>query len=237
MNRRDFIALLGGVASWPLVARAQKSDATVRRIGILMGVADDAETKGWLATFTQRLDQLGWHAGRNLHLDERWAAGDPERNQRFAGELLATQPDAVFAFSSVAVAALQRESRTVPIVFTAISDPVGSGFVQSLARPGGNATGFTNFVPSMAAKWLEVLKEIAPSVQHAVLLFNPQTAPYVSEYYRGPFEAAPPPWGCARARPSCMKSRTSKRHWRRSRVSRAAASSSPPTIFRTCTGA
>src|SRR5262249_17738335 len=100
-----------------------------------------------------------------------------------------------FAFSSIAVAALQRESRTVPIVFTAISDPVGSGFAQSLARPGGNATGFTNFVPTMAAKWLEVLKEIAPQVQHAALLFNPETAPYVSEYYRGPFEAAAPGFG------------------------------------------
>jgi putative ABC transport system substrate-binding protein len=105
------------------------------------------------------------------------------------------QPDAVFAFSSVAVAALQRENRSVPVVFTAISDPLGSGFVQSLARPGGNATGFTNFVPTMAAKWLEVLKEIAPQVRHAALLFNPQTAPYVSEYYRGPSEAAAPAFG------------------------------------------
>ena len=167
----------------------------MRRIGILMGVADDAETKAWLVTFNQRLEQLGWQSGRNLQIDERWTAGDPERNQRFAGELIAMQPDAVFAFSSVAVAALQRENRSVPIVFTAISDPVGSGFAQSLARPGGNATGFTNFVPTMAAKWLEVLKEIAPQVQHAALLFNPQTAPYVSEYYRGPFEAAAPAFG------------------------------------------
>ena len=194
MKRRDFITLLGGAAAaWPLAARAQQE--RMRRIGILMGVADDAETKAWLVTFNQRLEQLGWQAGRNLHIDERWTAGDPERNQRFAGELIAMQPDAVFAFSSVAVAALQRENRSVPIVFTAISDPVGSGFAQSLARPGGNATGFTNFVPTMAAKWLEVLKEIAPQVQHAALLFNPQTAPYVSEYYRGPFEAAAPAFG------------------------------------------
>ena len=167
----------------------------MRRIGVLMGVGDDAETKGWLVTFNQRLEQLGWQVGRNLQIDERWTAGDPERNRRFAGELLAMQPDAVFAFSSVAVAALQRENRSVPIVFTAISDPVGSGFVQSLARPGGNATGFTNFVPTMAAKWLEVLKEIAPQVRHAALLFNPQTAPYVSDYYRRPFEAAAPAFG------------------------------------------
>jgi putative ABC transport system substrate-binding protein len=194
MRRRQFITLLGGAAAWPLAARAQQLQR-VQRIGILMGVADDAETKGWLVTFNQRLEQLGWQAGRNLQIDERWTSGDPERTRRFAGELLAIHPDAVFAFSSIAVAALQRESRTVPIVFTAISDPVGSGFVQSLARPGGNATGFTNFVPTMAAKWLEVLKEIAPQVQHAALLFNPETAPYVSEYYRGPFEAAAPGFG------------------------------------------
>src|SRR5215471_19312921 len=187
MRRRDFITLLGsGAVAWPLAVRAQQPQR-VRRIGILMGVADDAETKGWLVIFNQRLEQLGWQAGRNLQIDERWTGGDPERTLRFAGELLAMHPDAVFAFSSIAVAALQRENRTVPIVFTAISDPVGSGFAQSLARPGGNATGFTNFVPTMAAKWLEVLKEIAPQVQHAALLFNPETAPYVSEYYRGPF--------------------------------------------------
>jgi len=195
MRRREFITLLAGAtAAWPLAARAQQTQQA-RRIGVLMGVGDDAETKGWLVTFNQRLEQLGWQVGRNLQIDEWWTAGDPERNRRFAGELLAMQPDAVFAFSSVAVAALQRENRSVPIVFTAISDPVGSGFVQSLARPGGNATGFTNFVPTMAAKWLEVLKEIAPEVRHAALLFNPQTAPYVSEYYRGPFEAAAPAFG------------------------------------------
>jgi putative ABC transport system substrate-binding protein len=194
VRRRQFITLLGGAAAWPLAARGQQTQRA-RRIGVLMGVGDDAETKGWLVTFNQRLEQLGWQVGRNLQIDERWTAGDPERNQRFADELLAMQPDAVFAFSSVAVAALQRENRSVPIVFTAISDPVGSGFVQGLARPGGNATGFTNFVPTMAAKWLEVLKEIAPQVQHAALLFNPQTAPYVSEYYRGPFEAAAPAFG------------------------------------------
>src|SRR6516162_8693884 len=176
VKRREFITLLAGASvAWPLAVRAQQLQR-VQRIGILMGVADDAETKGWLVTFNHRLEQLCWQAGRNLQIDERWTSGDPERTRRFAGELLAMHPDAVFAFSSIAVAALQRESRTVPIVFTAISDPVGSGFAQSLARPGGNATGFTNFVPTMAAKWLEVLKEIAPQVQHAALLFNPETA-------------------------------------------------------------
>jgi putative tryptophan/tyrosine transport system substrate-binding protein len=194
MTRREFITLLGGAAAWPLAVRAQSGER-MRRIGVLMGVADDPETKAWVLAFRNRLDGLGWKVGANLQIEERWTAGDPDRNRTFAGELLAIKPEAIFAFSSVAVAALQQESRTVPIVFTAISDPVGSGFVESLARPGRNATGFTNFVPTMAAKWLEVLQEIAPQVRRAVLLFNPQTAPYVAEYYQRPFEAAAPSFG------------------------------------------
>jgi len=195
IGRRELLAALGGAAAaWPLAARAQQPDR-IRRIGVLIGVAGDAETKSWVATFRNRLDELGWKVGANLQVEERWTAGDPDRNRTFAGELLAIKPDAIFAFSSVAVAALQQESRTVPIVFTAISDPVGSGFVESLARPGRNATGFTNFVPTMATKWLEVLREIAPQVRRAVLLFNPQTAPYVAEYYQRPFEAAAPSFG------------------------------------------
>src|SRR5215475_52694 len=192
--RRNFITLLGGAAAWPLAANAQQRER-VRRIGVLIGVAGDAETKAWVSTFRKRLDELGWTGDGSLQIEERWTAGDPERNRTFAGELLAMKPDAIFAFSSVAVAALQRESRAVPIVFTAISDPVGSGFVASLAHPGGNATGFTNFVPTMAAKRMEVLKEIAPQVRRAVLIFNPQTAPYVAEYYQRPFEAAAPSFG------------------------------------------
>jgi putative ABC transport system substrate-binding protein len=195
MRRRDFVTLLSGVAAaWPLAAFAQQAER-VRRIGVLIGVAGDPETRAWVGTFRKRLDELGWKVDGNLQIEERWTAGDPERNRAFAGQLLAMKPDAIFAFSSVAVAALQQENRTVPIVFTAISDPVGSGFVETLARPGGNATGFTNFVSTMAAKWLEVLKEIVPQVQRAVLLFNPQTAPYVAEYYQGPFEAAAPAFG------------------------------------------
>jgi ABC-type uncharacterized transport system substrate-binding protein len=195
VKRRQFITLLGGaVATWPLAAHAQQGERA-RWIGVLIGVAEDAETKAWVATFHKRLDELGWRVGGNLQIEERWTAGDPDRNRRFAGELVAAKPDVIFAFSSVAVAALLQESHTVPIVFTAISDPVGSGFVESLARPGRNATGFTNFVPTMAAKWLEVLKEIAPQVRRAVLLFNPQTAPYVAEYYQRPFEAAAPSFG------------------------------------------
>jgi putative ABC transport system substrate-binding protein len=195
MIRREFITLLGGAfAASPLAARAQQREAA-RRVGVLIGVAGDAETKGWVAEFRKRLDELGWKIGGNLQIEERWSEGDPVRNRRFATELVAIKPDALFAFSSVAVAALQQESGTVPIIFTAVSDPVGSGFVENLARPGRNATGFTNFVPTMGAKWLEVLKEIAPQVHRVILLFNPQTAPYVAEYYQRPFEAAAPLFG------------------------------------------
>jgi putative tryptophan/tyrosine transport system substrate-binding protein len=194
VKRREIMMLLGGAAVWQVVTGAQPD--RVRRIGMLIGVAEsDAETKGWVATFRKRLDELGWKVGGNLQIDERWTAGDPDRNREFAGELVAMKPDVIFAFSSVVVAALQRESRSVPIVFTAISDPVGSGFVESLARPGGNATGFTNFVSTIAAKWLEVLRETAPQVRRALLLFNPQTAPYVAEYYQRPFEVAAPSFG------------------------------------------
>jgi putative ABC transport system substrate-binding protein len=196
IGRRELITALSGAAvAWPLAARAQQMQQA-RRIGVMIGVAEsDLETRGWVASFRKRLDELGWRVGRNLQIDERWTAGDPDRNRVFAGELVAMKPDSIFAFSTVVVAALRRETRAVPIVFTAISDPVGSGFVESLARPGGNATGFTNFVPTMAAKWLEVLKEIAPQVQRALLLFNPQTAPYVAEYYQRPLEAAAPSFG------------------------------------------
>jgi putative ABC transport system substrate-binding protein len=194
LQRRKFITLIGGAAAWPLAARAQQP-GRMRRVGVLIGVAGDPETKAWVANFRAKLDELGWKLGSNLQIEERWTGGDADQNRTFAGELIAMKPDAIFAFSSVAVAALQQESRTVPIVFTAISDPVGSGFVETLARPGGNATGFTNFVSTMAAKWLEVLKEIAPTVKRAALLFNPQTAPYVRQYYQGPFEAAAPSFG------------------------------------------
>jgi putative ABC transport system substrate-binding protein len=191
MRRREFMAVLGAVSltAWPRSACAQQSER-IRRIGVLMGVADDEETKAWLVTFRKRLSELGWQVGHNLQIHERWTAGDSERNRIFAAELVAMQPDAIFAFSSVAVAALQRETRSVPIVFTAISDPVGSGFVESLPRPGGNATGFTNFVSTMGGKWVETLKKITPGVQRAGLLFNPQTAPYVPSYYQHSFETA-----------------------------------------------
>jgi hypothetical protein len=156
VKRREFIAGLGGAAAWPVVARAQQSP--MRRIAVLMNlVADDPEIQARLAPFLQGLQEVGWTVGRNVRIDYRWGAGDPDRIRRFAAELVALAPDVVLASGGTIVAPLQQVSRTVPIVFVNVTDPVGSGFVASLGRPGGNATGFTLFEYSISGKWLELL--------------------------------------------------------------------------------
>ena len=164
-TRRRFVALLGGgAAAWPLAARAQQPDG-VRRIGILMYLAsDDADAQSRNAAFLQGLQELGWAVGRNVRIDYRWGASnfDPERMRKGAVELVALAPDVVLAASVPIVLALQQVSPTVPIVFAAAIDPVGAGLVASLARPGGNATGFTMFECGISAKWLELLKEFSP---------------------------------------------------------------------------
>jgi putative ABC transport system substrate-binding protein len=171
MRRREFITLLGsGVAGWPLAARAQQPDR-VRRVGVLMNLAvDDPEGQARIAAFVQALQRLGWSDGRNLRVDHRWAAGDPGRFKGYAEELLALAPDVILAAATPSVQALQRETRTVPIVFANVADPVGAGFVDTLARPGGNATGFTPFEYGLSGKWLELLKEIAPRVTRVAVL-------------------------------------------------------------------
>jgi putative tryptophan/tyrosine transport system substrate-binding protein len=170
MRRREFITLLGAAAAWPLAARAQQGER-MRRIGVLMNLAaDDAEGQARLATFRQGLQQLGWIEGRNAHLDIRWGAGDAERFRRYAAELVALAPDLILAASGSTMPPLLHATRTVPIVFVQVADPVGNGFVASLARPGGNATGFTNIDFSMSAKWLELLKQIAPGATRAAVL-------------------------------------------------------------------
>jgi putative tryptophan/tyrosine transport system substrate-binding protein len=171
MRRREFIMLLGGAAAaWPLAARAQQAER-MRRIAVLMNLAaDDAEGQARLATFRQGLQQLGWIEGRNAHLDVRWGAGDAERFRRYAAELVALVPDLILAASGSTMPPLLHATRTVPIVFVQVADPVGNGFVASLARPGGNATGFTNIDFSMSAKWLELLKQIAPGATRAAVL-------------------------------------------------------------------
>src|SRR5262245_19367322 len=192
MRRREFITLLGSAAAWPLAARAQQADR-MRRIGVLM-LGDETDpvrgTKGWLSTFTRRLAELGWTDGRNMRIDLRWGENDADRARRYAQELVAVAPDIFLAEATVSVTALQQQTRTIPIVFVLVSDPIGSGFVASLSRPGGNITGFMLQEAGMAGKWLELLTEIAPAVRRAALMFNPDTAPFVRSFYLPLFEAA-----------------------------------------------
>jgi putative ABC transport system substrate-binding protein len=192
MRRREFITLLSGAAAWPFMARAQQP--VMRRIGLLTTFSEsDALAEGWLAAFRKGLDALDWREEHNLQIDYRRAAGDSERLQASAKELVALQPDVIFAVTTPAVAALLRETRTLPIVFAQVSDPVGSGFVASLARPGGNVTGFTNIniESSIGGKWLQLVKQIAPAVRQVAMIYNPPTAPF-ADYYLRPFEAAAP---------------------------------------------
>ena len=163
MRRREFITLLGVAAvAWPRAARAQQADR-MRRVGVLLNrVADDPEEQARLAVFLQRLQKLGWTDGRNVRIDYRWAAADADRSRTYAAELVALAPDVILAAGSQSVAALLQTTRTVPIVFVNVVDPVGAGYVARLARPGGNATGFTAFEYSLSGKWLELLKEMAP---------------------------------------------------------------------------
>jgi putative ABC transport system substrate-binding protein len=192
MRRRDFIRLLGTAAAsaWPLRARAQQAERA-RRIGVLMAFDEnDSRAKNWLARFNQGLSQLGWNSGRNLRTDVRWAGDNVDRMGQFAKELVGLQPDVILAFGTPVTAALKRETRTIPIVFAIVSDPVGEGFVASLAHPGGNITGFHNSEASIGGKWLELLKQIAPSVTRVAMVFNPDTAPGHGKYYMPDFEAS-----------------------------------------------
>jgi putative ABC transport system substrate-binding protein len=191
MRRREFITVAGGAAaSWPIAARAQQPER-MRRIGVLMAFDEnDPKAKGWLSNFTQGFAELGWTDGRTVRMDVRWAAGSVDRMRAFAKELVQLQPDVILAGATPATAAVQRETRTIPIVFAVVSDPVGAGFVVGLPRPGGNITGFTNVEAALGGKWLGMLKEIAPRVERVAIMFNPDTAPGGGAYFLGPFEAA-----------------------------------------------
>jgi len=191
LKRRKFISLIGSAAAaWPLAARAQQPDV-VRRIGVLMGYAEsNVEGQAFVAEFREGLLKLGWAEGRNLRSDYRWASpGDAEATQRFAQELVVLQPDLILAHNTAATAATLQQTRTIPIVFAIVADPAGSGFVASFPHPGGNATGFTTLEPTMAGNWLELLKEIAPHVNRAALLFNPATTPFLESFLNS-FKAA-----------------------------------------------
>src|SRR5262245_28303323 len=169
IRRREVITLLGGAAAWPLKARAQQRER-VRRIGVLMNfAAEDPAAQPRLTAFLQGLAQLGWTEGRNARIDVRWVFGDAERKRRHTAELIATAPDVIVAVGSPTVGPVLQATRSVPIVFVQVADPVGGGFVESLARPGGNATGFANFEYGFGGKWLELLKEVAPGIKRAAV--------------------------------------------------------------------
>jgi len=182
MRRRKFITLLGGAAAWPLVAFAQQTQR-IRRIGVLMPfAADDPEIVVRVSAFTQALRDLGWTVGSNLQIDYRWSGGDTDRMRSFAAELIAMSPDVIVANGSPAMEALQQASSTVPTVFLAVVDPVGAGYVASLARPGGNVTGFTLFEYSISGKWLELLKQVAPRISQAAILRDAALASGIGQF-------------------------------------------------------
>jgi putative tryptophan/tyrosine transport system substrate-binding protein len=191
MRRREFITLAGGAAAaWPLVVHSQQP--TMSRIGMLVGLAeDDPEAEKWIQALVEGLSQLGWKRDKNIRIDIRWAVIDLARMQQLAKELIELRPDLIQVTTTPFTAAVLGETHTIPVVFSVVSDPLGSGFVKSFARPDGNATGFVNLEDSVAGKWLELLKELAPQTSRVSLLFNPRTAPQ-SAYYLKLLEAAAP---------------------------------------------
>jgi ABC-type uncharacterized transport system substrate-binding protein len=190
MGRRKVVALLGAAAAWPLAARAERT----RRIGVFMNYAEDTpQSRARLASFVQAMEELGWTAGRNVQIDYCWGVADADRNRRNAAELVALAPDVLLASATAVTAALVQTTRTIPIVFVNVVDPVGAGFVQSMARPGGNATGFIPFEYGMGGRWLERLKEIAPGVKRVAVLQNPIVASRSGQL--GAIEAQAPSFG------------------------------------------
>ena len=180
-NRREFITLAGGAAAWPLGAVAQQPAMPV--IGFLMMYAEsDTRGQSFAAAFRDGLNELGWTEGRNVQLEYRWATSEPERIERSAKELVVSQPALILSSSAPTTATLLKQTRSIPIIFGNLADPVGSGFVQSLSKPGGNVTGFINVEPAMTGTWLELLKTVAPRVTHVAAVFNPDAAPYIPSY-------------------------------------------------------
>jgi len=196
MKRREFISFVGSAAAaWPLAVRAQEP-GRVRRVGVLFAFIDsDPESQARIAAFQQELENLGWREGHNIQIDYRWANGDAERFRSFSAELVAARPDVLVGHASPSAEALSRETRTIPIIFAVVSDPVGSGLAASLSEPGRNATGFTNFAISTGAKWVEFLKALLPRLARVALLFNPATAPGRGSTYLQSVEAAAESFG------------------------------------------
>jgi putative ABC transport system substrate-binding protein len=195
MKRRDFITLLGGAAAaWPLAGWAQQSER-MQRLGVLMNsVESDSTGQSYVGAFAQALRKLGWVDGKNLHIDWRWRAGGADQARAYAAELVGLAPDVILSSSTMNLAALQRVTRTIPIVFVQVSDPVAQGFVSSLARPGGNITGFSGFEFSIGGKWVDLLKQIDPALSRVAVIFNPETSPQ-SKLWLSSIEAAAPSFG------------------------------------------
>ena len=189
-TRREFITLLGGAAvAWPVAARAQQSER-VRRVGVLMNAAaTEADPQSYLAAFTQGLRQLGWVEGQNLRIDIRWSGGDSQLARIYAAQLIGLSPDVILAATTLNLEVLRQATSTVPVVFVQVSDPVAQGFIASLAKPGGNLTGFSGTEFSIGGKWLDLLKEVAPGLARAAVMFNPDTAPQAKFFLRS-IEAA-----------------------------------------------
>jgi len=190
MRRRDFITFLtGGALAWPLVAHTQPNER-VRRVGVLLGIAEDHEGLVRATAFRQQMRELGWVEGKNIQFDVRWAAGDADRIRADADEMVRSRPDVILGSSSPVIVALQRTNRSIPVVFAVVTDPVGAGLVVNPARPEGVLTGFTNSEVSMGGKWLEILKELAPTTTQVGVVYNPANSPNVDPYYQGSLEAA-----------------------------------------------
>jgi len=195
MKRREFMVLVGGAAAWPFAASGEQPER-VRRIGLLIPYPEsDAQNQSRVKAFEQSLQQFGWTIGRNIHVDYRWAAGDDQTVHRLAKELVQLEPDVIVSQSTPSTRALKGATSSLPIVFVQVTDPVGAGFVMSLARPGRNITGFAMYEPAMGTKWLELLKEIAPGVSRVALLFNPETAPGRGAFFSAAIEASAPSFG------------------------------------------
>jgi putative ABC transport system substrate-binding protein len=194
MRRREFIAAFGGAAAWPIAARAQQPER-MRRIGVLMnGAATETIPQSYVAAFVQGLRQLGWTEGRNLRIDVRWNAGDAALARAYAAQLIGLTPEVILAASTTNLTVVQQATSTVPVVFVQVSDPVEQGFVASITKPGGNLTGFTMFEFSVGGKWVDLLKEIAPSLARVAVMFNPDTSPQ-SKFFMRSVEAAAPSHG------------------------------------------
>jgi putative tryptophan/tyrosine transport system substrate-binding protein len=202
MQRRAFITLFGGATvALPFAVRAQR----MRRIGALMDIGEtDSNAKAWVEAFETQLDTAGWHKGWNCEITYRWGASDPGRLSRYAEEIVQSAPDVILVHGSIALIELRKTNSTIPVVFTAVSDPVSQGFVASLANPGGNITGFSNYDPNIGSKWLQVLRDVAPSGTNVTVLFNPRTSPYNVTQIMPSIEAAAPTFGVHVAQASVL---------------------------------